>query len=39
MKAISWLLDNRLLVLLATVLLTAGGLAAGAASPSTPSPT
>jgi cobalt-zinc-cadmium resistance protein CzcA len=28
MKAISWLLDNRLLVLLATVLLTAGGVAA-----------
>jgi cobalt-zinc-cadmium resistance protein CzcA len=28
MKAISWLLDNRLLVLLATVLLTAGGIAA-----------
>ena len=28
MKAISWLLDNRLLVLLATVLLAAGGVAA-----------
>jgi cobalt-zinc-cadmium resistance protein CzcA len=28
MKAISWLLDNRLLVLLATVLLGAGGVAA-----------
>jgi len=28
MKAISWLLDSRLLVLLATVLLTAGGVAA-----------
>jgi cobalt-zinc-cadmium resistance protein CzcA len=28
MKAISWLLDNRLLVLLATVLLTVGGVAA-----------
>jgi cobalt-zinc-cadmium resistance protein CzcA len=28
MKAISWLLDNRLLVLLATFLLTAGGIAA-----------
>jgi cobalt-zinc-cadmium resistance protein CzcA len=28
MKAICWLLDNRLLVLLATVLLTAGGVAA-----------
>jgi cobalt-zinc-cadmium resistance protein CzcA len=28
MKAISWLLDNRLLVLVATVLLTAGGVAA-----------
>ncbi len=28
MKAISWLLDNRLLVLLATLLLTAGGVAA-----------
>ena len=28
MKAISWLLDNRLLVVLATVLLTAGGVAA-----------
>ena len=28
MKPISWLLDNRLLVLLATVLLTAGGIAA-----------
>ena len=28
MKVITWLLDNRLLVLLATVLLTAGGIAA-----------
>jgi cobalt-zinc-cadmium resistance protein CzcA len=33
MKAISWLLDNRLLVLLATVLLSAGGVAAWRALP------
>jgi cobalt-zinc-cadmium resistance protein CzcA len=33
MKAISWLLENRLLVLLATLLLTAGGVVAWRALP------